>query len=459
MGHFRSLRVALRLGVGACVLAALSGTAGAQSLEEAMRIALRSNPEVLSSGFSREAANQDLRQARAGYLPQVDIRAGYGRQWSDNNSTRLAPLPAGNARTVGLNRTESQLTVRQLLWDFGGVDAQVEGAIARRAQNAHRVREVSEVIALRVSDYYIDLLRQMNLFRVAQENVTNHQQITGRVGARLRQGRGDQADEQQAQSRLNVARAAFAESQGRVREAQARFLSVVGQPAGALASVQAPFNAIPASDEEAVRMAEAQSPTIQAFRAQVEFTRASIDEANARFLPRVDLEAGGSLNNNVDGVRGRENDARVMVMMRQNLYAGGADMARRGAAVARSSEAQQNLARATRDTSELVRVAYSQLSSARERLEVFRQQEQNARRVRVAYDQQFNLGTRSLLDLLDSENELFVSRSNVIDIEHLVIFRAYRVLAAMGVLLPTMGIDPPPEASVPARGGSWLTGR
>jgi adhesin transport system outer membrane protein len=441
------------------MLVACSGAAQAQSLEESMRTALRSNPEVLSSGFSRQAANQDLRQARAGYLPQVDIRAGSGYQWSDNNSTRTAPLPAGNARTRGLHRTESQLTVRQLLWDFGGVDAQVEGAIARRAQNAHRVREVSEVIALRVSDYYIDLLRQLSLLQVAQENVTNHQQITGRVGARLRQGRGDQADEQQAQSRLNVARAALAEAQGRVREAQARYLSVVGQPAGTLAAVQAPFNAIPASDEDAVRLAEAQSPTIQAFRSQVEFARSNIDEANARFLPRIDLEGGGSLNNNVDGVRGRENDARVMVMLRQNIYAGGADMARRGAAVARHSEAQQNLARAVRDTSELVRVAYSQLSSARERLEVFRQQEQNARRVRVAYDQQFNLGTRSLLDLLDSENELFVSRSNVIDIEHLVVFRAFRVLAAMGVLLPTMGIDPPPEAAVPARSGGWLTGR
>jgi adhesin transport system outer membrane protein len=71
--------------------------------------------------------------------------------------------------------------------------------------------------------------------------------------------------------------------------------------------------------------------------------------------------------------------------------------------------------------------------------------------MRVAYDLQFNVGTRSLLDLLDSENELFVARSNVVDTERLQEFRVYRVFATMGTLLQTLNIDPPPETRLPQR--------
>lgn len=426
--------------------------AQSQTLEDAVRQALRANEEVISASRSRDASDQDVRQARAGYLPLIDMRVGSGYQWSDNSNTIVGTAPLTRGNTVGMHRTESQLTLRQLLWDFGAVDSEVEGALARRAQNAHRVREVAEVIALRVADVYIDVLRQRQLLGAAQENTRQHEQITGRVMARLQSGRGDQADEQQALSRLNVSRSALAEAQGRLREAEIRYFTVVRQaPPPGMAPVRPPVQSLPQSIDQAVQISEGTSPTVATFRAQTEFTRAQLAGTDARFLPRIDLEAGGQLNNNIDGVRGRNNDARVMVMMRYNIYSGGADMARRGAAVARQSESQENLRRSVRDTAELVRIAWSQLQTARDRLGVFRQQQENASRVRQAYDLQFNVGTRSLLDLLDSENELFVARSNVIDTERLQEFRVFRVFGTMGTLLQTLNIEPPPESRVPQR--------
>lgn len=439
-------------GLALAALPVLAPSAGAQTLEDAIRQALRANEEVLSASRSRDASDQDLRQARAGYLPLVDIRAGTGYQWSDNSNTVITTANGTRGNTRGLHRTESQLTLRQLLWDFGGVDSEVEQALARRAQNAHRVREVAEVIALRTADVYIDLLRQRQLLAIAQENVRQHEAITGRVMARLQSGRGDQADEQQALSRLNVSRSSLAEAAGRLREAEIRYFTVVrAPPPPNMAAVRPPVQSLPQNVDQAVQISEGTSPTIATFRSQAEFARAQINAADARFLPRIDLEAGGQLNNNIDGIDGRNNDARVMVMMRYNIYSGGADMARRGAAVARQSEAQENLRRSVRDTAELVRVSWSQLQTARDRLTVLRAQQDNAARVRVAYDLQFNVGTRSLLDLLDSENELFVARSNVTDTERLQEFRVYRVFATMGTLLQTLSIEPPPEVRVPQR--------
>src|SRR5262245_49603796 len=120
---------ALQWGTGELLLAglalvALAGVvqpASAQTLEDAIRQALRANEEVLSASRSRDASDQDLRQARAGYLPLVDIRAGSGYQWSDNSNTVVTTPTGTRGSTRGLQRTESQLTARQLLWDFGGV--------------------------------------------------------------------------------------------------------------------------------------------------------------------------------------------------------------------------------------------------------------------------------------------------------------------------------------------------
>ena len=442
----------LLAGAALAVLPIIALPASAQTLEDAIRQALRANEEVLSASRSRDASDQDLRQARAGYLPLVDIRAGSVYQWSDNSNTVITTPTGTRGSTRGLQRTESQLTARQLLWDFGGVDSEVEQALARRAQNANRVREVAEVIALRTADVYIDLLRQRQLLATAQENVRQHEAVTGRVTARLQQGRGDQADEQQALSRLNQSRSSLAEAAGRLREAEIRYFTVVrAPPPPNMAAVRPPVASLPQNVDQAVQISEGTSPTVATFRSQAEFARAQINAADARFLPRIDLEAGGQLNNNIDGIEGRNNDARVMVMMRYNIYSGGADMARRGAAVARQGEAQENLRRSIRDTAELVRVSWSQLQTARDRLTVFRAQQDNAIRVRQAYDLQFNVGTRSLLDLLDSENELYVARSNVIDTERLSEFRVYRVFATMGTMLQTLNIDPPPEAAVPVR--------
>ena len=104
-----------------------------------------------------------------------------------------------------------------------------------------------------------------------------------------------------------------------------------------------------------------------------------------------------------------------------------------------------------RNVEELVRQSWNELESAARRLELLEQQVIASEQVRRSYQQQFNIGQRTLLDLLDSETALFNSRVSRATIDYALIFARYRVIAATGKLLRTIGINPPAAANSDAR--------
>src|SRR3546814_239125 len=165
-------------------------------------------------------------------------------------------------------------------------------------------------------------------------------------------------------------------------------------------------------------------------------------------MPLFDLELSANSNRNLDGGPGQDSCLSALVVMSYNLFQGGIDMHRRREFLARLAESRQRLNRAVRAVEERVRLAWNALLSARQRLKALRAQVQANERVRIAYRQQFDIGQRSLLDLLDSENELFIARNNAVSAEFVEMFGVYRVLSAVGMLLAALDIQPPKEAFV-----------
>jgi outer membrane protein, adhesin transport system len=168
--------------------------------------------------------------------------------------------------------------------------------------------------------------------------------------------------------------------------------------------------------------------------------------ARAGYYPNLDLELGASAGENLDGVEGSDLSAQALLVLRYNLFRGGGDIAREREAFARLEEAREAVRVAQRDAEEEARVAFNALTTARARVAALRQGVEAQRATRDIYAQQFDLGQRGLLDLLDAENELFNDRSDLVTAEFTEMFAAYRVLAVIGTLLDTLGIDRPKEA-------------
>ena len=175
-------------------------------------------------------------------------------------------------------------------------------------------------------------------------------------------------------------------------------------------------------------------------------TKAELRGSRAGYYPRFDLELGASSNRQLDGIRGSNVDAQALVVMRYNLFRGGGDIAREREAFARVNETHHSLRKARNEAEEQARISYNALMTARSRVDALKAQKRANGATRDAYAQQFDLGQRSLLDLLDAENEFYLAKANLTTAEFTEAFAVYRVLAVTGDLLPTLDIDRPKQA-------------
>lgn len=415
--------------------------AAAQSLPETVRGALANNPEVDIVKTNRRAIDEELRQARAGYLPSLDFRGGLGPEWTDNNNTR--------ARTGGSDwqfRTESQLTLSQMLFDGFATRSEVERQQARIDSAAYRVEEAAEFTALNAIEAHLDILRNQEIVRFNEQNITQHERILAQVRDLERAGRGDIADVVQTESRLARAFDNLAVARGALADAIARYQRFVGSRPGTLEDAEAPEAALPPSPDDAAILASVNSPTVLIAAADIDVANAEMRAARAGFYPRFDVEVGGGLNRNIDGNEGRDNDFRGLLVMNYNLYRGGADMALEREAFHRANEARARLDNTRRLAEEEARVSYNALDTARARTDALTAKAEAQRRTRDAYAQQFEIGQRQLLDLLDAENELFLNRVELTTAVYTERFASYRVLAVVGELLDALEVVAPRES-------------
>jgi outer membrane protein, adhesin transport system len=434
-------RLTLALFASAAMVGVAAADAAAQTLEESVRGALENNPEVDIVKTNRRAIDQELRQARAGYLPSLDFRGAAGPEWSDNNTTQ--------GREGGSDtrfRTEAQLTLSQMLFDGFATRSEVERQQARIDSAAYRVEEAAEFTALNAIEAHLDILRNQEIVRFNEQNISQHERIFSQVGELERAGRGDIADVVQTESRLARAFDTLAVSRGSLADAIARYQRTVGSRPGLLEDAEAPVGALPPSPEDAANLASVNSPTVLIAAADIDVASAEMRASRAGFYPRFDVEVGGGLNRNIDGADGRDNDLSGLVVMRYNLYRGGADIALEREAFHRANEARAVLANSRRLAEQEARFSYNALDTARARTDALTAKAEAQRRTRDAYAQQFEIGQRQLLDLLDAENELFLNRVELTTAVYTERFATYRVLAVVGDLLNTLEVVAPREA-------------
>ncbi len=430
----------------------LAGTADAQTLLDSVTKAARTHPRVDVVANNRQSIDQELRRARGLYLPQVDLRGAIGPEWADNSNTRTR---VGNVGSEMLRR-DSSLIVQQRLFDGWETDSEVERQQGRSKSASRRVRETSEFVGLDAIEAHIDVTRQRRILQYAEENRQIHQNMLARVRQRVAGGAGTAADVSQAQSRLDQASASVAETQGALDEAIARYRNIVGEAPGQLARADFP-RGLPGTVEEVVALANRQNPTLNISEADIEAADAEAKGTRNVYYPKLNIEGGVNRNEDVGGVPGRNNAASVQLVVRWNLYRGGADLAAERAALGRLSQAKSQRMVAMRNAEEEARRSWAQLQAATQRGAVLESAVTQSTQVRDAYARQFELGQRTLLDLLDSENELFVNKSRLETVQQARTFAAFRVLATGGTLLSSLQVplrdeaDPAKAVGTPTR--------
>jgi adhesin transport system outer membrane protein len=424
------------------VALAFSGAAAAETLKEVVTFAIETNPQVVSVAKRRDAADFAIDAARGGYFPRADFLYGKGRERSQNPTT-LATTPDW----VSLNRKQEGLIVNQMLFDGFGVKGEVDRRRAISESTAHRVYGTAEEIALQAIEAYLDVLKNRELVAYAKENLAAHQKTFNQVKLRSDKGVGRRADLDQIDARLALAISNMGSAESNLRDAEITYLKVVGKAPVNLTVPPVPQN-IPRSVDEAVRIGQENHPILRSAQADVDAAQAQREIARSFLSPRLELEASYSNNKNIDGLDGPNRDRMLMLWLKWNLFRGGFDYYRLNETGLQINEASEIARNTNRQVESAVRLAYNAFATARDRLPSLERYVKSSDTTRVAYASQFDIGQRTLLDLLDSENEYLTSRSTYTSAKFIEMAARYRILNAMGRLLSTLEVAPPEQAMV-----------
>ncbi len=423
------------------------------SLQEAVTIGIQGNPQYGTVAASRRATDEELRQGVALYYPSINLSADSGWEHNDTPVTR-----SSGDNDVELWRNRANITLTQMLFDGFNAKYEVARQEARVNSSAHRVRETSELVGLSVVESYLEVLRQRELLNISRKNVEDHINIQTQIAESVNVGRGSQSDLVQVRARIAQARATESSTRQALRNAESEYLRDVGETPGTLIIPSAPYGSLSSNVEDEVKQALANSPTLDIFTSDIEVAYAEAQGTKSTFYPQVDLELSGTQANDISGVKGRDTNATALLTMNWNLYRGGADTARAKEFIHRHQQTKEQRAEASRNVAHDVRQTWASMISSRERAQEFSEQAQANTEVIEAYKDQFILGRRTLLDVLDAQNELFVSKSNTVNSSFLEVFALYRILALKGALLPTLEVAYASEgATMHNNGEAWPT--
>jgi adhesin transport system outer membrane protein len=425
----------------AAIVAACSAPVQAQTLPEAVGRAIATYPEIQAAIANRHASMETISQARAGFFPSVDASLGYGRERSDNPATR----PGGD---VTLNRSEADVTLSQMVYDGSGVRSQVRIQESRSDSAAHDLANTAQTIGLRAAQAYLDVLRLRAGIEIARSNVEAHQRTLEQVSLLAEKGAGRRSDVQQAEARLALAYSTLTGLRRQREQAEAAYRHLVGMAPQQLQKPGAPFEQLPPQEQGALEAAFTGNPLIRAAQAELEAAHSERESSRARLAPRVTIDLGASQNHDIDGVRGTDADRTAMLRVRYNLFRGGADSARIRESVARIDRAHATLDRVRNDVAREARTAWETFQADREQLQYLKAHADASAGVVEAYRIQFRLGQRTLLDVLNADNEHSNARRAFVDGDYSVIGGSYRILTVMGRLLEALGVALPLEARV-----------
>ncbi len=413
------------------------------TLADAIEKAILRNPEVMARLHDYQASDAERDVARGGYFPRVDLQGYTGRERRDTPTS--APL--------SYNRPGYQLQLRQLVFDGFATRNDVRRLGFARATRYFELLGTTDETAFEAARAYLDVLRYRELSALAQENWAIHKETVDQIERRVKAGVGRRVDLEQAFGRLALAQSNWLTESSNLHDVSQRFQRVVGDaPAERLEKPPVLGDKLPV-EQDVLRQAITDNPGFRAAVANIRASRANVDVQRANYSPTVELRASTGMDRNLLGVAGDTNSSALQVLLNWNLFKGGADEAR----VRQSHEQLYNATdlrdKACRDIRQQTAIAWNDVKKLKEQLVYLEQHQLSTEKARDAYRQQFDIGQRSLLDVLNTENELFDAkrasaraRYDLTQAELRVLTQTHRILSS--VQLTPVTRSGPEEAGV-----------
>lgn len=424
-----------------------TGPASAQNattLKESVERAVLNNPEIKFKHQSLLAADSEQDVAKGGWRPRIDMEARTGR---------AGTLSPGSTTSFDYNHSITTLQLRQMLFDGFATSGEVRRLGHSRLTAYYELLSASDQIALETVRAYLDVLRYRELVVLARNNYSTHADIYGRLASRVNAGLGRRVDLEQAAGRMALAESNWLTEASNLHDVSARYQRLVGETPATTLDAPPPLTKFLPNRENFVDNTVHSNPdflstvsTIRAYRADTALRRAN-------YWPTLEFRASQSMESNRNGVTGDYRDNSVELVLNYNLYHGGSDSARVQQYVAKLNTAYELRDKTCRDVRQTALIALNDVSRLESQIGYLAQHELSTSKAREAYRQQFDIGQRSLLDLLDTENELYQARRALANADLDQQLAKARVLSVGGALLSALQLRPIQDEAPPSPDG------
>lgn len=351
-------------------------------------------------------------------------------------------MSPGFASGKDYDSSATTLTLRQTLFDGFATRSDVRRLGHTRLASYYELLSASDQLALETARAYLDVLRYRELVGLARENFATHAKVHGKLESRVKAGVGRRVDLEQANGRMALAESNWLTEVSNLHDVSARYQRLVGEvPAETLAPVPNLTRFLPAR-EGYVQNTVRNNPDFNGAVSTIRAYRADMALRRAPYYPTVELRASQSEEQNRSGVNGNYRDSAIELVLNYNLYRGGSDRARVTQYAAKLLSAFDLRDKVCRDVRQTALIALNDVSRLESQIVFLAQHELSTSKAREAYRQQFDIGQRSLLDLLDTENELYQARRALVNAEQDHQLAKARVLAVNGSILGALELRP-----------------
>lgn len=429
-----------------------AGSAQAQggaplTLKEAAQKAVLNNPEVLARWHTIKAADGERDAGAGALLPRVDLLAGGGSERRNDPTLRSR-----------YDRNSSSLTITQLLYDGFATRNEIKRLDHARLVRLFEFFDTSESVALEAARAYYDVLRFRDLVRLAEDNFVQHRSVFDQTERRVKARVARAVDLEQISARLALAEANLLTETANLHDTTARFQRIVGVlPTGEMPLPVPLTRDIPEDAGTALKGAQQRNGALLASIENVRASNAALASRSGAFQPRLDVRLRRDQGNNLGGIPGNSDTTVAELVMSWNLFNGFSDRSRERQFAEQLNVAKDLRDKTCRDIRQTLLIAYNDVRKLKEQMGYLDQNRVSVEKARNAYRQQFDIGQRTLLDLLDTENELFQAKRAAANAEQDLNIAYARTHAGLGTLLAALELSRIDTGPIPGLDG-WSEG-
>jgi len=397
-------------------------------IDDLLNEVVNTHPEILEAFQVLEGLKYELEAAKSGKRPNMGVEMSVGREYTNGVDT--------NNESRNMNSSSAGVYARQNIYDGKRTDSYVEEVRARKMAAAYEFLNVANDVFIAATEAYIGVLKERELLKLYMENVYTQAQILAQIKEKTEAGFGRKSDLINSQSRLSLARANVVSQQQNLKQAMVRLHKHLGR------YVHPDQLVIPSRKYKfphdlgtLVNFSLAKYPAIQVAKYNVLVKKYTLQRTEALYMPKVDAEVRADYKNNTGGDEGDTKSASAMIYFNYDIYDGGS----------RSNTKKKNYTEILkenergyierRNLTESVRLAYNIMESEEVKKKFLEEHLKLTGKTLDAFKEEYQLGRRTLVELLDMENEFQSAKEAKVESRFSAMVARYRVLYVTSILI------------------------